>query len=112
MKNGYLDRHIDVSGKSGTGRVAELAISSDGRVAVFWPDPNPSVASFPDLDTVRRVHGHEGKTTIVILNDEVENVPHCDMCHKILAEFLGAYALSCNEHGGNGGLCPGCLAGV
>ena len=82
MKRGYLDRSEDVSNISGTGNIAEVAISSDGRVAVFWPPPNQSVASFPDLETVKRVHGHNGKTVVVILDEYTEDHSHCKVCHS------------------------------
>jgi len=98
-----LDRHEDVSGNSGIGKVAELAISSDGRVAVFWPEPIPAVANFPDLATVIKAHGHDGKTSVVILNDEVEDYPHCNECHKNLL------VTGCWKHDFG---CPACLKDV
>jgi len=103
MKNGYLDRHEDVSGNSGTGKVAELAISSDGRVALFWPEPIPAVAIFPNLEAMIKAHGHNGKTSVVILNDEVEDVPHCNKCHVSTANGC------CSRHDFG---CPACLKDV
>lgn len=101
MKRGYLERHVDVSGVSGTGKVAELCVASDGRVAVFWPEPNDSVAVWSSLEKVREVHGHQGNTEIVILDDpELEDVPHCHICHS---------PHHCIGHDFG---CPGCLAGV
>lgn len=105
MKRGYFERHEDVSGVSGTGRVADLAISSDGRVAVFWPEPAPSVAVFPNLEAVKRAHGHNGKTSIVILDEE--NIEHCEPCHAIW-NSLGINSIGgCEKHDFG---CPGCLA--
>jgi hypothetical protein len=69
MKSGLLRRYKDVSNVSGTGDIAELAIASDGRVAVFWPEPNPSVAFWPSIEAVIKVHGHEGKTVVIILEN-------------------------------------------
>lgn len=81
MKRGYLERFVDVSGVSGIGNIAEVCISSNGRVAVFWPPPNESVASFPNVATLLNVHGHQGKTRLVLLDDP-ELDWHCDECHQ------------------------------
>lgn len=105
MKRGFLERHEDVSGVSGTGKVAELAISSDGRVAIFWPEPNDSVAVWPNLDKVRETHGHGGKTEIVILDEDNEDAPHCNQCHEAAQATIH---VPCMEHEN---ICPGCVAG-
>lgn len=103
IKRGYLDRDEDVSGTSGTGSVAEFVISSDGRVAIFWP---VGIGQFPSLQAAIDVHGHQGKTRFVILDDpDAPTVEHCIKCHNC----------SCNEvHdcGAHKSGCPGCLAGV
>jgi len=100
VKRGYLERYEDISGVSGTGKVAELAISSDGRVAVFWPPPLDSVASYSDIEKVKKIHGHNGRTAIVILDEEAESHEHCVDCHDV-----GKYCvdhdnicLACMEH--------------
>jgi hypothetical protein len=98
VKRGYLERHEDVSGVSGTGNVAELAIGSNGKVAIFWPGPDSSVNVFDSLQAIKNVHGHNGKTDIVILDDEVEDAPHCEACHDLQ---------SCPHL-----ICPGCAVGV
>lgn len=99
MKRGYLERHFDVSGVTKDRKiVAELAIHSDGRVALFWPEPTPSVAVFPNLDAIRNSHGHNGLTDVVILDDEIEDAPHCEACHDLqLCPHV---------------ICPGCAVGV
>jgi hypothetical protein len=82
VKRGYLERYEDISGVSGTGKVAEIAISSDGRVAIFWPPPLDSIAGYSDIEKVKRIHGHNGKTAVVILDEEAEDHEHCLVCHS------------------------------
>lgn len=103
MKRGYLDRREDVSGYSGTGQVSEFAISSDGRIANFWPT---GVQFFNSLEDMMKVHGHDGKTIAVILDDEVAEIEHCNGCHNVMASVSNA---QCAKHDFG---CPGCLAGV
>lgn len=62
---GRLLRHIDKSGVSGTGDVAELAEFSDGAVAVRWHGEHPSTAAWNDIRDVEIIHGHQGATEIV-----------------------------------------------
>ena len=61
----FLHRLEDESGVSGTGRVAEGAIFSNGWVALVWLSETPSVSFYPTIDAVEAIHGHEGKTRIV-----------------------------------------------
>lgn len=105
MKRGYLQRHEDVSGKTGTGTVAEFIISSDGRVAIFWP---VGVGQFPTLEDAIAVHGHGGRTEFVILDDPELDKAHCVDCH---VDSIQDYEnkVHCDKHDFG---CPGCLAGV
>jgi hypothetical protein len=68
-----LHRDVDVTGVSGTGVVAEGIIFSDGVVALRWKSAWPTSVVFHDkgLDAVHAVHGHDGKTRVVML-DEVK----------------------------------------
>lgn len=101
MKVGYLERNEDVSGVTGTGPVAEFAIASDGRLAIFW---GVGVGVWPSLEEMLEVHGHGGKTIAVILNDKAENIAHCDTCHHHMAN-----GGSCSDHDFG---CPACLSQV
>ena len=60
-----LVRSVDVSGVSGTGVVAEVAVFSDGSAAVRWHTPGHP-ASFATWEggmaDVLDVHGHGGST--------------------------------------------------
>lgn len=99
MKRGYLERKEDVSGVTGTGEVAEFTIASDGRVVVFWPI---GVGVWPSLEELIKVHGHNGKTIAVVLDDP--DVGHCMDCH-----FTNkSNSLKCQDHE----ICPACIAGV
>jgi hypothetical protein len=59
MRRFILLRVEDVSGSSGTGKVAEGVQASNGWVVVFFAD---SFKFFPDIDTLMRVHSHGGRT--------------------------------------------------
>lgn len=61
MKTFILLRVDDVSGSSGTGRVAEGMVSSDGRVAMFFAD---SIKIFNSVDKMMEVHSHGGRTRL------------------------------------------------
>jgi hypothetical protein len=64
----WLLRHVDVSGVSGTGKVAEGVLFSTGMVAVNWCKPPYAVGLFPSLEAVQRVHGHKGQTELIWLD--------------------------------------------
>lgn len=74
-----LQRHRDETGISGEGVVAEGIEFSDGVVALRWIVPKgnpgygyPTSVVFHDhgIESVRSIHGHNGNTTIVWLDDE------------------------------------------
>lgn len=65
MKRFYLERSQDVSGVSGTGRVAEGVKFSDGKVAVRWPNAHGSTTTWNSIEDAETVHGHGGLTKIV-----------------------------------------------
>jgi hypothetical protein len=66
-----LHRQEDVSGISGTGIVAEGVEFSDGTVSLRWTSQSPTSVVFHDngIESVKRVHGHNGATRIVFLDD-------------------------------------------
>ena len=65
MKKFYLDRKVDVSNFSGTGKVAEGVIFSNGWCAMTWLTEYTSVVFYPDIKTLESIHGHGGSTEIV-----------------------------------------------
>lgn len=100
MKVGYLERDVDISGVSGTGSVAEFAVSSKGNTVIFW---EVGTSQFPSLEDAIKTHGHNGSTRFVILNDEVEDAPHCRECHE------DPKYPRCPKHDFG---CPSCLSQV
>jgi hypothetical protein len=70
----HLQRSADVTGVSGTGRVADGVLWPDGTVTVRWCGNMPSTAMWGSLDHARTVHGHGGATSIVF-DDETVALP-------------------------------------
>jgi hypothetical protein len=64
----YLDRNTDVTGASGTGRVADGVLWPDGTVTIRWRGEHQSTVNWDNLDSAERVHGHDGATRIVYLD--------------------------------------------
>jgi hypothetical protein len=66
-----LDRKVDETGVSGTGVVAEGVEFSDGTVALRWTSDWPTSVVFHDrgLESIYAVHGHNGKTELIFLDD-------------------------------------------
>lgn len=71
-----LRRHLDVSGVSGEGDVAEGVQWSDGTVSLRWPGKHPSVTFWQNgVTSVEAVHGHGGATAVVFLEPEPTTGP-------------------------------------
>lgn len=62
----WLDRIEDESGISGTGRVAEGVVFTTGQCVLNWLTENRSIAIYDNINTVRKIHGHNGKTKITL----------------------------------------------
>jgi len=69
MKMFYLKRAEDESGVSGTGRVAQGFVFDNGKVAVTWLSEHPSVTVYDNIGEVTAIHGHGGKTELVMEPD-------------------------------------------
>ena len=65
----YLHRVEDDSGISGTGRIAQGVIFDNGKVALTWLSDTPSTGVYDSIGDVRTIHGHEGKTEVVLEQD-------------------------------------------
>lgn len=74
MKRFYLSRNQDASGVSGTGNVAEGCQFDSGWCALVWLTKNSSMCYYPDINAVESIHGHQGMTKIVWIDDESSNV--------------------------------------
>jgi hypothetical protein len=65
MKRFWLDRVSDISGTSGTGRVAEGVVFSNGWCAMHWLSKYTSVAFYQSVAELEAIHGHNGATVVV-----------------------------------------------
>ena len=66
MKTFYLLRHEDLHSKSGLGVVGEGVIFDSGLVALTWLSKYSTVTIFDEVKTVIDLHGHEGRTEVII----------------------------------------------
>lgn len=65
MRRFSLQRDVDETGVSGTGRVAEGVVFSNGWCAMTWLTQYTSVVFYPGIEHVQAIHGHQGKTRVV-----------------------------------------------
>lgn len=94
----HLQRNTDVTGASGTGRVAEGCMWPDGSASVWWHGEAKSVVYWPRFAHAKRVHGHGGAT---------EFVWPADLSDR-LARIAGAHAKDIGEAGLTSGCCSEC----
>lgn len=59
-----LIRHVDVTGASGTGLVADGVMWPDKTVTVRWRGDKPSTVNWGHIDHAMAIHGHGGATTV------------------------------------------------
>ena len=71
----YLRRDADITGISGTGIVAEGVQFSNGWVALTWLTEHTSVVFYPSIADVYHIHGHDGSTAVVWVDDPPEGTP-------------------------------------
>jgi hypothetical protein len=64
----YLDRSTDVTGASGTGRVADGVLWPDGTVTIRWRGEHQSTVNWDGIASAEHVHSHKGATRIVFLD--------------------------------------------
>lgn len=69
MKIFYLKRKEDETGVSGTGRVAQGFVFDNGKVAITWLSEHPSVTVYDSIGEVHAIHGHGGKTEVIMEPD-------------------------------------------
>jgi len=75
IRVGHILRHEDESGVSGTGRVAEWVEYSDGEVVVHWLSHTPSTNHYRNMKQVDAIHGHNGKTELIVDWEEPRPAP-------------------------------------
>lgn len=70
MQTFELHRDVDETGVSGTGIVAQGVMFDDGYCAMRWLPGNAGAVStvfYESLSDLERIHGHGGKTRVVML---------------------------------------------
>jgi murein DD-endopeptidase MepM/ murein hydrolase activator NlpD len=65
-----LERLEDESGVSGVGTVAEGVQFTNGRCVLCWKTDVKSIAIYDNLEDIKFIHGHNGKTEIRFIADE------------------------------------------
>ena len=70
MRRFELHRHVDETGVSGTGVIAEGVEFTRGRVALTWLTATPGTTFFESVEDMLAVHGHGGNTTVEWLDPE------------------------------------------
>lgn len=65
----YLLRRHDISGVSGTGKVAEGVEFADGRVCLRFFGEGSSTNNFDSLQDLLSKHGHEGATEAIFYDE-------------------------------------------
>ncbi|MFJ6729431.1 hypothetical protein ACIQPQ_31465 [Streptomyces sp. NPDC091281] len=83
----HLQRTVDITGVSGTGRVADGILWTDSTASVRWLGDRPSTVHWDTLDDALHVHGHGGHTRIVWDDPEQPapdmDCPHCPDGHTL-----------------------------
>ena len=92
-------RHLDETGVSGTGHIADGIIFHDGAVALRWRTKTPGTTFFATMEDAKAVHGHDSKTQFLEL-DSAEQVWMCCRC-LAQADDMSTYCMECG-----GGNCP------
>jgi len=64
MRRFYVTRSEDLSGISGTGRVAEGIEFTNGKCVITWLTPTSSVAVYDNVKCLLLIHGHEDRTKV------------------------------------------------
>ena len=58
---------------SGLGRVAEGCQFDTGWCALVWLTGKAAMSYYPDIETLDGIHGHQGMTKVVWIDDESSN---------------------------------------
>jgi predicted RNase H-like HicB family nuclease len=70
-----FNRIEDASGVSGVGLVAEGALFSNGKCSLCWLTDTSSIAIYESLDHVMQIHGHGGKTQLILESPSKPEMP-------------------------------------
>jgi hypothetical protein len=69
MRRFELHRDQDASGVSGEGVVCEGIEFTNGMCAITWLTPVRCVGVYENIKNVEEIHGHEGMTRVVFLDE-------------------------------------------
>ncbi len=69
MRRFYLQREVDATGTSGTGKVAEGVMFQCGRVAMTWLSHFGTVSVYDNIQVVTHLHGHDGATSVIWIDE-------------------------------------------
>lgn len=70
MRRFYLERSVDASGVSGTGKVAEGIEFDTGDVVICWLTSTSSIGVYRNIKAVRAIHGHGNQTKVVWIDED------------------------------------------
>src|SRR5258708_5088529 len=73
LKRLYLERTLDPVGISGTGVIAEGVVFSNGKVVLQWLTNYQSVGIYVSISDVLSIHGHNGTTSVVVIDVDQED---------------------------------------
>ncbi|MEV8398794.1 hypothetical protein [Streptomyces niveus] len=76
----HLQRHHDVTGASGTGRVADGVLWPDGTATLRWRGQRPSTVNWDRIDDAVAIHGHGGHTGLVWDDPDPSAEPQVSVC--------------------------------
>jgi hypothetical protein len=74
MRRFYLQRNIDASGVSGTGKVAEGCEFDTKWCALVWLTGEDTMSFYESIESLEGIHGHQGMTKVIWIDDESSNV--------------------------------------
>lgn len=70
MRRFQLQRDYDITGVSGVGIVASGVLFEDGVTVIRWAGDLPSTVVWQKFEHAEAIHGHEGATRFVFIDDE------------------------------------------
>lgn len=70
LRRFYLYREADETGVSGIGIVAHGVVFPDGIAVLRWASDRQSTAIYNSVIDLCEIHGHNGKTHLVFLDDD------------------------------------------
>jgi hypothetical protein len=91
MKLFHFYRAEDQTGVSGTGPVVEGVQFTNGWCALRWLSSKSSLCFYQSIEEVKAIHGHEGRTEIVIHDFDPltkKKMPHSNIRFEVLMQII------------------------